>query len=91
MKKHSHSKWAEIYCEFLDDDNLWNVEAWLTFDKEEEGKVIAYVDNLTEKVVYVDPDARDDEYAQRIIAEKLEQIQDEAEEFERMRNLALGM
>lgn len=71
------SKWAEIRCDYLcedPDDMFWRVDAWLTHDDWEEGKVIAYIDDMTGRVVYVDPDARWDEYALNVIAEKTDEI-----------------
>ena len=67
------SKWAEIRCDFYDDEEeKWFVDAWLTDNDNEEGTVIAKIDLATKKIEYIDVDARYDEYAQEVIKEMLE-------------------
>lgn len=63
------SKWSEIRCDFInEDDGFWRVDAWLTDDDNEEGEVIAYIsDENPDIVIYHDNEARVDEYAQEII------------------------
>lgn len=66
-------KWMEIKCDYIcedPNDMFWRVDAWETADDWEEGKVIAYIDDLTGRVVYADPDAQWDEYAQEVIKKK---------------------
>lgn len=73
------SKWKEIKCDYLcedPDDMFWRVDAWVTDDGNEEGKVIAYVDDLTGRVVYADPDAKFDPFALAVIADKVDEIKD---------------
>lgn len=65
------SKWAEIRCDYCDDDGFWSVDAWRTVNNDEMGEVIAYIDSLTGRVIYRDPLARVDEYAQEVIKEAL--------------------
>lgn len=67
------SKWAEIRCDFYDDEEeKWFVDAWLTDNDNEEGTLIAKIDLATKKVEYIDADERYDEYAQEVIKEMLE-------------------
>ena len=69
------NKWKEIKISHLDEtDQFWRVDAWLTASDDEPGEVIAYIDDLTGRVLYNDPVARVDEYAQQVIQEKLEEI-----------------
>lgn len=69
------SHWAEIRCNYFDDtDGFWRVDAWLTDDDNEEGKVIAYIDDLTGRVLYNDTLARIDTHAQEIIKDKQNEI-----------------
>lgn len=64
------SKWAEVKSDYFDEDeNIWCVDAWLTDDGNEEGKVIAKVNPNTKTVEYLDVDARYDDYAQEVISE----------------------
>jgi len=63
------SIWGEIRNDFIDDDGIAHIDAWLTADDNEEGKVIAKVDTLTGSVEYIDPRAETDEYAQEMIAD----------------------
>lgn len=70
------SRWSEIRCNFYDEqDGFWRVDAWKTNDNDEEGKVIAMIDSVTSRVVYVDKSARIDDYAQEIISKKVNEIQ----------------
>lgn len=72
------SMWSDIRCDYLDEENyFWTVDAWITDDDNEEGKVIAHIDDLTGRVVYNDPLARIDEYAQEIIKNKVKEIKGE--------------
>jgi len=67
--------WGEVKCDYIDEDDLfWRVDAWKSADDDEEGKVIAYIDDLTGRVIYTDPIARVDEYVQEIIKEKKKEI-----------------
>ena len=68
------SKWTEIRCDFFDEEEeRWLVDAWKTGDDNEEGKVIAKISE-TGEVVYLDAEAKDDEYAKEVIAEKLKDL-----------------
>lgn len=68
------SKWAEIRCDFFDEeDKCWLVDAWKTGDDNEEGEVIAKISEAG-NVVYLDEEAKDDEYAKEVIGEKLKEI-----------------
>jgi len=65
------SIWGEIRNDFIDDDDIAHIDAWLTDDDNEEGKVIAKVNVRTKEVQYLDQRARDDSYAQEMIQELL--------------------
>lgn len=70
----SKSKWTEIRCDSFDEEEkCWLVDAWKTGDDNEEGEVIAKISE-TGKVVYFDAEAKDDEYAKEVIAEKLKDL-----------------
>ena len=66
------SFYSEIRCDYLNPEGYWTVDAWS--DGNEEGKVIAAIDEDTAKVFYVDGCARHDSYAQEIISEKVREI-----------------
>lgn len=69
------SKWKEIrndYCN-EEEDKVY-IDAWKTSNGNEEGKVIAKVDYKTKEIEYLNNSARTDEYAQEIIKETLECI-----------------
>lgn len=75
LRTHKSSKWSEIRCDFLNtEDNFWRVDAWQTDDGAEEGTVIAYIDDFTGRVIYTDPLATVDEYAQEVIKEKIQNL-----------------
>ena len=63
------SKWSQIQNTFFDDvEKCYTIDAWLTDDPNEQGKVIAKVyEDGTKGTVYIDEDARTDEYAQAMI------------------------
>lgn len=65
------SKWKNIRFDYCDDNGFWSVDAWRTNNPNEQGKVIAYIDSLTGRVIYIDPLACVDEYAQEVIKEAL--------------------
>lgn len=71
------SKWTEIRndnveeTESMDMDTYVTIDAWLTEDDNEEGKVIAKVNCGTKEVEYFDEDAKTDAYAQEMINEVL--------------------
>ena len=64
------SIWGEIRNDF-EDGNIVHIDAWLTADDNEEGKVIAKVNVRTKEVEYLDDRARTDSYAQEMIQEYL--------------------
>lgn len=69
------SKWAEIRNNFCnEEDGKVFVDAWETDADDEEGTVIAKVDYKTKEIEYLDDDAENDEYAQEIIKEILDSI-----------------
>lgn len=64
------SIWGEIRNDFEDGDIVY-IDAFLTADDNEEGKVIAKVNVRTKEVEYLDDRARTDSYAQEMINEYL--------------------
>lgn len=69
------SKYGEIRNDFYDDEEQKvYIDAWLTEDDNEEGVVIAKVNYKTKEIEYLDNDARTDNYAQEIINETLNDI-----------------
>lgn len=68
-------QWMEIRCTHLDTEtNFWSVDARKTESDEEEGRVIAYIDDFTGRVIYTEPLARVDSYAQEVIREKIRSL-----------------
>jgi hypothetical protein len=63
--------WGEIRWDYLDD--IISIDAWLTADDNEEGKVIAEVEANGE-VKYRDDRAKTDDHAQEIITEVKKQM-----------------
>ena len=69
------SKWAEIRNNFFDEeDRVVCIDAWLTDDGNEEGKVIAKINVDTQKITYIDNDAKKDKYANEMIKEVFSDI-----------------
>ena len=64
------SIWGEIRNDFIDEDKgIATIDAWVTEDDNEEGKVIATFDINTGEVEYKDDRAKTDAYAQEVIQE----------------------
>lgn len=73
--RESDSYWNEIRCTYLNEENMfWSVDAWTSGDDSEECTVIAYIDDITGRIIYNDPVARIDTYAQEVIQNKLREI-----------------
>lgn len=69
------SNWMEIRNNFCnEDEEKVYIDAWKTCDDNEEGEVIAKVDYKTKEVEYLNDEARTDKYAQEIIKEILDDI-----------------
>lgn len=69
------SIWSEIRNDFMDEDEgKFYIDAFLTPDDNEEGKVIAKVNVNTLEVEYLDDRAKTDAYALEMIAEILEDL-----------------
>lgn len=78
------SKWAEIrndYCN--EEDGKIYIDAWKTCNSNEEGKVIAKVDYKTKEIQYLNEAAKMDDYAQEVIAETLNSIDNGDYEYRR--------
>jgi hypothetical protein len=58
--------WSEIRSNF-EDEGIIHIDAWVSPDDDEEGKVIATINKATGKVSYRDERARTDVYAQETI------------------------
>ena len=68
------SKWREVRCDFFNkEEEKYYVDAWKTGNCNGEGKVIAKV-SVDGMVEYFDEAAKNDEYAQEVIREKLENM-----------------
>ena len=65
------SKWAEIRCNHNNGEGFWCVDAWKTSNDNEEGEVIAVIDETSKNVYYLEPLARTDQYAQEVIKETI--------------------
>lgn len=68
------SRWKEIRCDFFnEEEEKYHVDAWKTNSSSEEGETIAKIDLGDNTVEYINENARNDEYAQAVISEMLEQ------------------
>ena len=69
------SKWREIRNDYCDEEEgKVYIDAWKTSNGNEEGKVIAKVDYKTKEIEYLNEAAKTDEYAQEVIKEVLDSI-----------------
>ena len=62
--------WSEIRSNF-EDESIVHIDAWITPDDNEDGRVIANINKITGNVQYIDDRAKTDTYAQEIINEVL--------------------
>jgi len=67
-------KYCEVLCDYNNGEGFWTVDAWTSTDPDAEGKVIAYIHEMTGQVAYADPDARISPLAQEVIKEKVASI-----------------
>ena len=71
------SKYGEVRNDYYDEQECKvYIDAWFTCEDDEEGIVIATVNYKTKEIEYLDEDARTDEYAQEVIEETLQNIDD---------------
>lgn len=69
------SKWREIRNDYCDEEGgTVYIDAWKTFDSNEEGEVIATVDYKTKEIQYLNEAAKTDDYAQEVIIKTLNSI-----------------
>lgn len=69
------SKYGEVRNDYYDEkESKVYIDAWFTYDDNEEGIVVAKVNYKTREVEYLDDDARTDEYVQEVINETLDDI-----------------
>ena len=67
--------YKEVKCDYIDEtDDFWRVDAWKTDNDEEEGHVVAFIDDLTARVLYNGPDAMVCQNCKDVIAEKIKEI-----------------
>lgn len=70
----------EVVCNYFDEDKgMWSVDAWEPIENEEEdenqGRVIAYIDPESLSVTWIDADAVDSPLANKVIDEKIEELE----------------
>ena len=71
MEKLENSKWERISYDYIDDDNICHIKAWESI--REEGKTIAWVDMLSGRVIYRDPEIQSDVAVTAVIQSVSEQ------------------
>lgn len=68
MRKRRKNYWCEVRNNYADEENTVYIDAWKTANEDEEGEVIAKVDQ-NGKVEYLNELAKTDQIAQEIIKE----------------------
>ena len=69
--------YAEVKCDYNNDEGYWTVDAWKTDDPDEAGIVIAAINETTGDVFYIEPEARVSPMAQEVIKAKVAVIKSE--------------
>ena len=67
-------EYAEVKCDYNNDEGFWTVDAWMTDELNESGKVIAAIEENTGNVFYIEQEARYSKLAQEVINEKVKEI-----------------
>ena len=70
----SKEYYAEVRCDYLDDQNYWCVDAWETSDGDEDGRVIAVIHNPDGDVYYKEVEAMISPMAQEVIKAKIDEL-----------------
>ena len=66
----------EFKCNELDADKFWRIDAWRPDRPDKDAAVVAYIDDLTGRVVYTDPVFKDEPKLAAIINEKVKEIKE---------------
>lgn len=66
--------YAEVRCSYCNEDGYWTIDAWKTSDNEEEGAVVAVINDKTAEIYYIDALARISKRVQKIIADKVAEL-----------------
>lgn len=67
------SIWSEVKSDYVDEEtNETYIDAWVSPDDDEDGRVIAIINNNTGKVTYKDERAKTDYLAQEVINEVIQ-------------------
>lgn len=72
-KDESENIWSEIRNDF-EDDGYINIDAWVTGDDNEDGRVITKIHKVIKQVEYIDLRTKTDKYAQEVIQESLSDL-----------------
>ena len=67
------SHWVKVACEQKIGD-FWRVDAWKTFD-DKNPAAVAFIDDLTGRVIFVDPAASTDKAAQAVISARVRSLE----------------
>ena len=73
MKEH----YAEVKCDYNNDEGYWTIDAWRTPDDNEEGKVVAVINDKTGDVYYCEPEARSSQMVAKVVRKKVREIRRE--------------
>lgn len=66
----------EFKCNELDADKFWRIDVWMPDRPDKDAAVVAYIDDLTGRVVYTDPVFKDEPKLAAIINEKVREIKE---------------
>ena len=66
--------WTEVRCTYNNEEGFWCVDAYMTEDDDEQGQVVAVIDEKTGNVYYINAMARCSKMAQEVINDKISEI-----------------
>ena len=69
-------EYAEVKCDYNNEEGFWCVDAWMTDDPNEAGQVIAAIEENTGNVFYIDSIARVSTKAKEVIEAKQKEIKE---------------
>lgn len=66
--------YSEVRCDYNDGNGYWTVDAWKNGNDDEEGKVIAVINDTTADVYYIEVEARLSAMVKEIVDAKVKEI-----------------
>ena len=70
----NNESYTIVQCTYNNGEGFWTVDAWRKQEEEEQGKVVAVINDKTADVYFIEPEARISPMAMKTIKEKVGEI-----------------